>query len=194
MKTHFLSFVVFFALIAGVFAEDATKPSVSLTVKRQTLDANRDRGFQSESSDKEVTLRVEIRNVTNDTLEGAELTGEVIINRARNEAERMVVEELKSIKLPAMKPNERLTVDLGKIILNKARWKNRTFEETLEQWKVVCKKGDANIGENLSDKNYAGLVKELEKNHEADKEQHKQKIIRGRDKDNPHNLLRDLRK
>ena len=191
MKTHFLSFVVFFALIAGVFAEEATKPSVSLTVKRQTLDASRDRGFHSEASDKEVTLRVEIKNVTNEALEGAELTGQVIINRARNEAERMVVEELKSIKLPAMKPNERLTVDLGKIILNKARWKNRTFEETLEQWKVVCKKGEANIGENLSDKNYAGLLKEMEKEHDADREHHKQKIIRGRDKEN---ILRDLRK
>lgn len=194
MKTHFLSFAVLFGLISGVFAEEATKPSVSMTVKRQTLDANRDRGVHAESSEKEVTLRIEIKNVTNETLEGAELTGEVIINRARNEAERMVVEELKSLKLPAMKPNERLTVDLGKIILNKARWKNRTFEETLEQWKVVCKKGDANIGENLSDKNYDGLVKELEKDHEADKEQHKQKIIRARDKDNPRNLLRDLRK
>ncbi|MFN9025492.1 MAG: hypothetical protein ACK5VX_04795, partial [Akkermansiaceae bacterium] len=95
MKTHFLSFTVLFGLIAGVFAEEATKPSVSLTVKRQTLDASRDRGFQSEASDKEVTLRVEIKNVTNEALEGAELTGQVIINRARNEAERLVVEELK---------------------------------------------------------------------------------------------------
>ncbi|MCE2959702.1 MAG: hypothetical protein ACK46A_08190 [Akkermansiaceae bacterium] len=191
MKTHFLSFTVLFGLIAGVFAEEATKPSVSITAKRQTLDASHDRGVHSESSDKEVTLRVEIRNVTNETLEGAELTGEVIINRSKNEKERMVVEELKSIKLPAMKPNERLTVDLGKIILNKARWKNRTFEETLEQWKVVCKKGEANIGENLSDKNYDGLVKEMEKEHDADREHHKQKIIRGRDKEN---ILRDLRK
>jgi hypothetical protein len=84
MKTHFLSFTVLFGLIAGVFAEEATKPSVSITAKRQTLDASHDRGAHSESSDKEVTLRVEIRNVTNETLEGAELTGEVIINRSKN--------------------------------------------------------------------------------------------------------------
>ncbi len=194
MKTQLLSFAVLFGLIAGVYAEEAKKPSVSMTVKRQTLDASHDRGAHSESSDKEVTLRVEIKNVTNETLEGAELTGEVMLNRSRNEEERMVIEELKSIKLPTMKPNEKLTVDLGKIILNKARWKNRTFEETLEQWKVVCKKGDANIGENLSDKNYDGLVKEMEKEHDVDKEQHKQKVIRGRDKDDAKNLLRDLRK
>ena len=194
MKTHILSFAAFFGLIAGVFAEEAKKPSVSITAKSQTLDASYDRGAHSASSDKEVTLRVEIRNVTNETLEGAELTGEVIINRSRNEAERMVIEELKSLKLPAMKPNERLTVDLGKVVLNKAKWKNRTFEETLEQWKVVCKKGDANIGENLSDKNYDGLVKQIEKDHDADKEQHEQKVIRGRDKDESRKLLRDLRK
>ena len=190
MKTHFLSFAVLFALVSGIFAEEAAKPSVSLMVKRQILDANHDRRAHSESSDKEVTLRVEIKNVTNEALEGAELTGEVILNRAKNERERMVIEELKSIKLPTMKPNEKITMDLGKVILNKVRWKNRTFEETLEEWKVVCKKGEANIGENLSDSNYARLAKGIEKDHDADKEQHKQKVIRGRDKNDPKNLRR----
>jgi hypothetical protein len=194
MKTQILSFAVLFGLISGVFAEEAAKPSVSLTVKRQALDASREKGFNSESSEKEITLRVEIKNVTNEILEGAELTGEVIINRSRNEGERMVIEELKSHKLPAMKPNEKITVDLGKIILNKVRWGNRTFQESLEEWKVVCKKGDASIGENLSDSNYAGLAKEIEKEHDADKEQHKQKVIRARDKEDPRNRLRDLRK
>jgi hypothetical protein len=194
MKTQILSFAVLFGLISGAFAEEAAKPQVSLTVKRQTLDVSSDKGSKSESMEKEVTLRVEIRNVTKETLEGAELTGEVMINRAKNDEERMVIEELKSLKLPAMKPNERITVDLGKVIINKVRWKNRTFEESLEHWKLVCKKGEASIGENLSDSNYTGLVKEMEQQEEANKEQRKQKKNGGRDKDDAKNLLRDLRK
>ncbi len=171
MKTQILSFAVLFGLIAGVFAEDATKPLVSLTVKRQLLSADLDaRGPRSESSDKEMTLRVEIKNLSNTNLEGAELTGDVLINRAKNDNEKIVKEALKSLKLPPLKPNEKLTVDLGKFTLSKLRWKSRTFEETLEEWKVVCHKGEANIGENVSDEKYDELVKETkdQKEEQAD--------------------------
>lgn len=163
MKTHILSSVVLFGLISGIFAEEAAaKPLVSLTVKRQLLSADKDdRGPRSESRDKEMTLRVVIKNLSDTTLEGAELTGDVLINRAGEDNERIVKEMLKSLKLPPMKPNENLTVDLGKFTLTKVEWKRRTFEETLEEWKVVCKKGEANIGENVSDKNYDVLIKEM---------------------------------
>ncbi len=163
MKTHILSFAVLFGLISGVFAEEAAaKPLVSLTVKRQLLSADKDdRGPRSESRDKEMTLRVVIKNLSDTTLEGAELTGDVLINRAGEDNERIVKEMLKSLKLPPMKPNENLTVDLGKFTLTKVEWKRRTFEETLEEWKVVCKKGETNIGENVSDKNYDVLIKEM---------------------------------
>ncbi len=156
-----------FGLISGIFAEEAAKPLVSLTVKRHVLGTDKDdRGPHSESRDKDITLRVEIKNLSNAILEGAELTGDVLINRAGEDHERLVKEALKSIKLPPMKPNENLTVDLGKFTLTKVEWKRRTFEETLEEWKVVCKKGETNIGENVSDKKYDALVNEIKENRE----------------------------
>lgn len=167
MKTQILSVAVLFGLISGIFAEEAAKPLVSLTVKRHVLGTDKDdRGPHSESRDKDITLRVEIKNLSNAILEGAELTGDVLINRAGEDHERLVKEALKSIKLPPMKPNENLTVDLGKFTLTKVEWKRRTFEETLEEWKVVCKKGETNIGENVSDKKYDALVNEIKENRE----------------------------
>jgi hypothetical protein len=41
------------------------------------------------------------------------------------------------------------------------KWHCRSFDETLEEWKVVCHKGEANIGENVSDEKYDELVKEM---------------------------------
>ena len=188
MKTHILSSVVLFSLISGVFAEEAaTKPLVSLTVKRQLLSADKDdRGPRSESRDKEMTLRVEIKNLSNTTLEGAELTGDVLVNRASNDNEHIVKELLKSLKLPPMKPNENLTVDLGKFTLSEVKWHGRTFEETLEEWKVVCKKGEANIGESVSDKNYDVLIKQM-------KEQKKEVENKKEDNDRREDLIRKKR-
>lgn len=163
MKTHILGFAVLFGMFSGAFAKEAAvKPLVSLSVKRQLLSADKDgKGPHSESRDKDMTLRVVIKNLSDTTLEGAELTGDVLLNRAINDKERIVKEVLKSIKLPPMKPNENLTVDLGKFTLNEHKWYGRTFEETLEEWKVVCKKGEAEIGESVSDDNYDVLIKQM---------------------------------
>ncbi|MES2980910.1 MAG: hypothetical protein V4727_01240 [Verrucomicrobiota bacterium] len=186
MKTQILSFAVLFGLIAGVVAEEAAKPLVSLTVKRQVLGTDKDERTLSQSRDKEMTLRVVIKNLSDTTLEGAELTGNVLINRAGVEDERIVKELLKPLKLPPMKPNENLTVDLGKFTLTKVEWTRRTFEETLEEWKVVCIKGETNIGENVSDEKYNVLVKEMkEKREEAvekeeDKFEEKREILKRR--------------
>lgn len=194
MKTHILSFAVLFGLISGVFAEEAAKPLVSLTVKRQLLSADKDDlGPRSESRDKEMTLRVVIKNLSNTTLEGAELTGDVLINRAGEENERIVKELLKSLKLPPMKPNENLTVDLGKFTLTKVEWKRRTFEETLEAWKVVCKKGETNIGENVSDENYNVLVKEMNEKKEEAEEKKEDKFDEKREAFERRKKLRKLR-
>ena len=38
----------------------------------------------------------------------------------------------------------------------------------MEDWKVVCNKGEANIGENVSDEKYDELVKEM-KDQKKDK-------------------------
>jgi hypothetical protein len=174
MKNHFFSFTVFLSLIAGTFAEEVTKPLVSLTVNRHLLDSELDhRGPRSESREKEITLRVEVRNISDKPLEGAELTGEVLLKRAFNNDERIVKESLKSLKLPPMKPNENLTVDLGKFTLSKSKWKNRTFEETLEEWKVVCKNGEINIGQNVSDEKYYILINEMKEQREEKAEKKK---------------------
>lgn len=189
MKTHILSFAVLFSMIAGVFAEETAKPLVSMTVKRHILGSDKDdRGPRSESRDKEMTLRVEIKNLSDTTLEGAELTGDVLLNRAINDNERIVKEALKSMKLPPMKPNEKLTVELGKFTLTELKWKSRTFEETLEEWKVVCKKGEANIGESVSDENYDALVKEMKDQKEEDKKAAEE--AKKDDKDRPETLIR----
>lgn len=189
MKTQILSFALFFGMILGVFSEETTKPLVALTVKRQLLSSEKDdRGPRSESRDREITLRVEVKNLSNTTLEGAELTGDVLVNRAINDNERIVKEALKSLKLPPMKPNERVTVDLGKFTLTELKWKNRTFEESLEEWKVVCKKGETNIGENVSDEKYDALVKQMEEQKAKDKE--KAAEAKKEDKDSPESLIR----
>lgn len=194
MKTQILSLTVLVGLCAGVFAEDPAKPLVSLTVKRQLIGTDKDdRGPRTESRDKEMTLRVVIKNLSDATLEGAELTGDVLINRAGEENERIVKETLKSLKLPPMKPNENLTVDLGKFTLTKVEWKRRTFEETLEEWKVVCKKGETNIGENVSDKKYDALVKEMEAKKEEAKKEGEEKFDEKREALKRRKELRKLR-
>ncbi len=185
MKTQILSFAVLFGLIAGVFAEDATKPRVSLTVKSQLLSADRDdRGPRSESTDKYYTLRVVIKNLSDSTLEGAELTGDALVNRAVNDNEKIVKEALKSLKIPPMKPNENLTVDLGKFTLSKVKWQGRTFEETLEEWKVVCKKGEVNVGESESSAKYDALLKEMKEQKEEAADDFDEKKVDHKRKEN----------
>jgi hypothetical protein len=162
MKNQFLRGLVILSVIVGAFAEEAAKPLVSLTVKSQLLSADREiRGQRSAPKDKEMTLRVEIKNLSDSPLEDAELIGNVLINRSINDEAKIVKEELTSLKLPPIKPNEKITVDLGKITVSKVKWHCRSFDETLEEWKVVCKKGDANIGEKVSTDKYAYLVKHM---------------------------------
>ena len=100
------------------------------------------------------------------TLEDAELTGDVILNRSVNEEAKIVQEALTSLKLPAIKPNEKITVDLGKFTISKVKWHCRSFDETLEEWKVVCSKGEANIGEKISTDKYGYLLRGIQKEKE----------------------------
>ena len=163
MKNHILRALVILGMIVGVSAEEVAKPLVSLTVKTQLLSADRDiRGQRSEPKDKEMTLRVEIKNLSDTTLEDAELTGDIIINRSVNDDAKIVQEVLTSLKLPAIKPNEKITVDLGKFTISKVKWHCRSFDETLEEWKVVCNKGDANIGEKVSTDKYGYLLRGIQ--------------------------------
>ncbi len=163
MKNQFLRALVILTVIVGASAEEAAKPLVSLIVKSQLLSADRDiRGQRSAPKDKEMTLRVEIKNLSDTTLEDAELTGDVILSRSVNDDAKIVQEVLTSLKLPAIKPNEKITVDLGKFTISKVKWHCRSFDETLEEWKVVCNKGDANIGEKVSTDKYGYLLRGIQ--------------------------------
>lgn len=161
MKTLTLLFALAFAIFSHGFAADAAKPLVSITAKRQLTGTERDQRFRTDAREKAVTLRVVIQNTSSATIEGAELSGEVLVERARDEREKIVKEKLKAVKLPAIKPNERITIDLGEIILREVEWRQRKFEESLEEWKVVCKKGETEIGLHLSSDQYTELEKKI---------------------------------
>ncbi len=163
MKNQFLRALIILGIIVGASAEEAAKPLVSLIVKSQVLSVDKDiRGQRSAPKDKEMTLRVEIKNLSDTTLEDTELIGDVILNRSVNDDAKIVQEMLTSLKLPAIKPNEKLTVDLGKFTISKVKWHCRSFDETLEEWKVVCHKAEANIGEKVSTDKYGYLLRGIQ--------------------------------
>ena len=60
--------------------------------------------------------------------------------------------------------------------------------------KAKMKKGEANIGENVSDAKYDDLVAEMKKEKEEDKKDMEEEVIRARDKDDPRNIRRNLRR
>lgn len=194
MKTHILTCAALVSLISTGFSEEK-KPLVSLSVKSHIMGTDKDNmGPRSEARSKDITLKVTIKNTSSAVLEGAELTGDVLVERSADGKERMIREVLKSVKIPKMSPNENLTIDLGKITLNQVEWRNQKFEEKLKEWKVVCKKGDENIGEAVSDENYKILVKEMKEQREKNQENIEQEVIRVRDKDDFRNNRRNLRK
>lgn len=161
MKAIVPLFALVFALCSQGFAADAAKPLVSITAKRQLIGTERGQGFRTDAREKVVTLRVVIQNTSSSIIEGAELAGEVLVERARDQREKIVREKLKTVKLPAIKPNERLTIDLGEIVLMDVEWYGRKFEESLKEWKVVCKKGGTEIGQHLSSDKYTTLEKQV---------------------------------
>ncbi len=74
-------------------------------------------------------------------------------------SEKLLKEPLDKIMLATMKPNEKLTVDLGKITLREVEWRNRKFEEKLEEWKVNCVQKEAVIGSAVSSSHFESSEK-----------------------------------
>jgi hypothetical protein len=150
------------ACLAPALAAEPQKPLVSLTVKRHTLDSDRDMiGRKGSTRTKTVALRVEIVNTSPASVAESELAGDVLVERTRNQKQIVVREPLGKIKLPAMKPNEKLTLDLGKIELSEVEWQNRKIEETLEEWQVTCNQGTTKIGKATSSERYHTLLKDV---------------------------------
>lgn len=148
-------------LLPGLAAAEPAKPLVRLEVKKQVLDSDHDmHGRQGSTARKVVTLRVEVANTSSAPLEATTLTGVAIVERAKGESETLVKESLGKVELPALKPNERKTVDLGKITLKEMEWRNRKFEESLEEWKVTCLEGQTIVGSAVSSDRFIELEQE----------------------------------
>jgi hypothetical protein len=99
-------------------------------------------------------------NISQTAIEGGELSGVALVKRAGETREKTVSESLGKLKLPAMKPNEKITLDLGKLLLSEVEWRNRKFEETLEEWKVTCSQGQTEIGKAVSSDRFEELEKD----------------------------------
>lgn len=150
-------------LMAAVVAAEPTKPPVTLSVKKQLLDSDHDmRGRQGSTQKKVYTLRVDVVNVSSSPIGESTLSGDALVARALGEKEKIVKESLGTVKVPAMKPNEKLTLNLGKITVDEIEWRNRKFEEKLEEWKIVCKRDEAEIGKSISNERYETLAEDIE--------------------------------
>lgn len=163
MKTLTSIFAVCLALLSQAGALEPAKPQLTMTVKRQLLDTDHEmRGKQGNTQHKLITLRVELVNSSSTATGESILSGNALISRAIGEREKVVMESLGTMKVPAMKPNEKLTFDLGRITLSEVEWRNRKFEESLEEWKIVCRQGETEIGKSISSERYETLAKDLE--------------------------------
>lgn len=162
MKTLLSTASVALFLLLPAGAVEPQKPLVALSVKRQTLDSEHDlRGRQGDTRQKTITLRVELTNTSSAPITESELSGDALVTRAGDTQEMVNKESLAAMKVPAMKPGERLTLDLGKIQLSEIEWRNRKFEETLEEWKVTCTQGKVEIGNAVSSPRYETLLKDV---------------------------------
>lgn len=147
MKTLPLLVIPLLAWMQPAFAETPAKPVVSLSAKTKVLDSDSDlRGKRGSRKEKTITLRVEITNTSTSTVEGAQLDGKALVKRSGDLKDKLILESLGSAKLETLKPNQKITVDLGSITLHELEWRARKFEETLEAWQVVCTRGGIEIG------------------------------------------------
>lgn len=164
MKTFATFLAATLAILPMAGLAGPAKPLVALTVKKQVIDSDHDlRGKQGSSKERTLTLKVEIVNVSSDPIEGAQLSGHALVSRAGDFQEKIAKEALTAVKIPAMKPNERLTLDLGKLRLTELELRGREFKETLEEWKVVCTRNGTEIGQAVSSDRYASLEQQVVK-------------------------------
>ena len=164
MKTIFSILAASLVCFSPSTAADAPAPKVSLVVKKQVIDSDHDlRGRQGRVAKKVLTLRVEITNTGGTTLEGATLSGTAIILKAGEVKETFAKEPLGAIPVPELRPGGRVTLDIGRIALHEREWRNRKFEESLEEWKVVCTAAGTEIGMTESSARYPILEQKLAK-------------------------------
>ena len=157
----------------------AEKPLVSVSAKRQLLDTDSEHiGARGKNKSKEYTIRVEVQNITNSNIEHATVAGEIFVSKVVRENERMVNEHLAKKEIPTLKPGEKVTIDLGKISLNTIEFRNKSFEEKLEEWKVECLDGQKIIGSTLSSEKFTKLQIDAKEKPEANPQAPFRKQIR----------------
>ncbi len=162
MKPFLTTLAAAVLLLVPAGAAEPQKPLVTLTVKRQTLDSDHDlRGRRGDTNRKTIALRVEVTNTSQAPVGESALSGDVLVKRITNEQEEIVKEPLDRIKVPAMKPGERLILHLGKIQLSEVEWRKHKFEETLEEWQVTSTLGSAEIGKAVSSDRFETLLEEV---------------------------------
>jgi hypothetical protein len=158
MNALFSLLAALVALLSPLFAADAAK--VTITAKTRVVDSDHDlRGKFGDTGQKTVTLKVTIVNTSGGPLEASELTGDMLVKRVRDGKEKIVKEPLGKIAVPALKPNERVTADLGKVTLSKLQWAKQEFEESAEAWKLTCSSGAVTFSTVTSDPRYEELSK-----------------------------------
>jgi len=160
MKIITFLFAIGLGLLANANAADAPKPLLQLSAKKQVLDTDHDtRGAARRSKEKTVALRVVIFNTGSTTVGESLLAGVALVSRSGEFRDQVVKESLGEIKVPALKPNAKITLDLGKIQLSELEWAKRKFEEELVEWQVTCSQGLVEIGKAESSDRYPLLAK-----------------------------------
>ena len=162
MKLLPLLFAAGMTCIAPTLAADPPKPLLTITAKTHVLDSERDlRGKQGNTRHKSVALRVEILNATSATVAESELSGDFLITRSNDMGQKVVRESLGSLKVPELKPNGKVTLELGHIQISEVETRLRKMEEVLEEWKVTCTQNGVEIGKAVSSARYDTLEKQI---------------------------------
>lgn len=154
--------IIILALNSPLWGETAEpKPLVSLSASCRVLDSDTSlQGRSGKTREKTITLRVVVQNVSQKTIPASQLTGDAFVARLVGDSEKLVKHPIDAADVPELKPNEKVTIDLGKAELHTLEWGKRKFKEKLEEWKVTCRNGQVIIGSTVSSDKFAALEKE----------------------------------
>ncbi len=161
MKSIILSLAAGSCFIVSALAVEPAAPTVKLVVKKHLLESEHDKGGKfGSSAAKTYALRVEVTNTGKTPLVGAEISGTALVHRARALADRVSAEPLSAVKVPDIKPNDKVTLELGRIDLHKLEMRQREMEESLEEWQVICTKGGSELGKEESSDRFETMNKD----------------------------------
>lgn len=161
MKTLLQSLALGLCCVVSPVSAEPASPTVQLVVKKHLMDSDHDKGgkFGSNSA-KTYTFRVEVTNLGNTTLTGAEISGTALVHRSRAMGERVSRESLSAVPVPDLKSRDKVTLDLGRIDIHELELRQREMQESIEEWKVICTKAGSELGNAVSSSKFEALDKE----------------------------------